>query len=393
MQGTQGSVRWRKTHMRDLPSPQVTKSTVCLPADHYVSTAIPCHARLRGAHYYFRIPSESEAALRRRIQQLEAICQDHGIDPVSLSRSAPQRSTTSEESTFMVNSDRSEIHYAVSLESAGSQTALVPTPLSTAGDSNGVTAMGTIESDDGFNSLSNSSQSFYGGSSAAFFLHDACRTMGLLSNKRHTVRTSAINEQASPGRHSWAKIGNFQLPTRTLADHLVQCYMQRVYYLYPYFHLPAFEHCYKNLWLAEDRRIRMPADFVGLGIGETKNGNPDSIIFHAALNAIFALGCPFSDMPDSDKIAASEVFFNRAKTHMGTDLLEMNDLGVVQVLLLVAQALQGTSFPNRCWNASGIACRIAVAIGLHVDAGYAPDETLDKTIRRRTWYGCITMET
>lgn len=367
---------------------------MCLPAGHYVSTAITYHASISCVHDYFRIASESEAALRRRIQQLESICQDHGIDPVSSSRSAPQRSTASEESTSVVNSDRSEINceVSVSLESTGSQRTLVPTP-STAGDSNGVTAMGTIVNDDGFNSLSNSSQSFYGGSSAAFFLHDACRTMGLLSNKRSTMKTSAINEQAPRSGHSWAKIGNFQLPTRTLADHLVQCYMQRVYYLYPYFHLPAFEHCYKNLWLAEDRRIRMPASFVGLGIGETKNGNPDSIIFHAALNAIFALGCPFSDMPDSDKVAASEVFFNRAKTHIGTDLLEMNDLGVVQVLLMVAQALQGTSFPNRCWNASGNACRIGVAIGLHVDAGYTPDETLDKTIRRRTWYGCITMET
>lgn len=341
---------------------------------------------------YYSQSTENEISLRARILELESICRDHGIDPALSTRSAVLHSPTNDHSTRIEGGNRTERSGELSLESAGSHPNLVPTPVSMGVDSHEVTAMGTIESDDGFVSPSNASQNFYGRSSAAYFLQEACITIGILPNKRSSVRPIAVGNPTPLDKHSLSQLSNFQLPTRTLADHLIQCYLKRVYYLYPYFHLPAFEHSYDNLWLPEEKRVPIPTSFLGLGIGEAECGSADSIVFHAALNAIFALGCPFSDLPDADKVPASEVFFNRAKAHMGTDLIEMNHLGVVQTLLLVAQALQGTSFPNRCWNASGIAHRMALAMGLHLENGDAVEEELKTIIRRRTWYGCITME-
>lgn len=259
---------------------------------------------------------------------------------------------------------------------------------------NGITAMGTIDSDDALSKLWDTNRNFYGGSSAALFLHDVCSTIGLRPAQRPpaTNPPAGQSQAASASKQSIAHVANFQLPPRALADHLLECYIDRVYYLYPYFHLPAFRSAYNNLWLPADKWSKPPETYDGLGIGSGRSGGADTIVFHAALNAIFALGCPFSDLPDSNKITASEAFFNRSAAHMGTDLLEFNDLGVVQTLLLVSQALQGTSFPNKCWNAVGISCRMAFAIGLHVDPRYSADESLEANIRRRTWHGCITID-
>lgn len=263
-----------------------------------------------------------------------------------------------------------------------------PTPSATS--SAGVTAMGTIADDSGLANLSEISQDFYGGSSAASFLHETCRNMSLRSSQRVPAKRAVRDVQ--PTQFRFANVAKFQLPPRSLADHLIECYFERVYYLYPFFDRPAFEHAYNSLWQPASVATNAPDSFRDLGIGSPMVGDSKTVVFHAALNAIFALGCPFSNLPASEKVTSAEVFFSRSKSHFGFDLLELHNIGVVQVLLLVAQALQGTSFPNRCWNAVGAAYRIALALGLHADPPYSEGESHDKEIRRRTWHGCIILD-
>jgi hypothetical protein len=253
--------------------------------------------------------------------------------------------------------------------------------------------MGTISDDSGLANLSDMSQDFYGSSSAASFLHETCRNMGLRSSQRPAMkRPSAHRDAPQSSQFRYANVTNFQLPPRSLADHLIECYFERVYYLYPYFDRPAFEHAYNSLWQPVDETAATPDRFRDLGIGSPLIGDSKTAVFHASLNAIFALGCPFSNLPASEKVKSAEVFFSRSKSHVGFDLLEMHNVGVVQLLLLVAQALQGTSFPNRCWNAAGAAYRIALALGLHTDPPYTQGESHDQEIRRRTWHGCIVLD-
>lgn len=269
--------------------------------------------------------------------------------------------------------------------------AMNPTPSATSCAS-GVTAMGTLADDSGLTNLAEISHDFYGGSSVASFLHETCHNMSLRPGQRVSAKQATHPDHRQPSQFRFANVANFQLPPRSLADHLIGCYFERVYYLYPFFDRTAFDYAYNCLWQPSNTASVTPDRFRDLGIGSPLVGDSNTVVFHAALNAIFALGCPFSNLPASEKVSSAEVFFSRSKSHFGFDLLEMHNLGVVQVLLLVAQALQGTSFPNRCWNAVGGAYRIALALGLHTDSPYSEGESHDKEIRRRTWHGCITLD-
>lgn len=116
------------------------------------------------------------------------------------------------------------------------------------------------------------------------------------------------------------------------------------------------------------------------------------MVFHCALNAIFALACHFSDIPPADREATSDMFFQKTKSFLGIGLIEHNSLCVVQTLLIVALYLQSTAFPDRCWNSVGIACRLAQGLGLHVDESDGKGSSLEAEVRRRTWYCCVILD-
>ncbi|OAA53254.1 Transcription factor [Cordyceps fumosorosea ARSEF 2679] len=116
------------------------------------------------------------------------------------------------------------------------------------------------------------------------------------------------------------------------------------------------------------------------------------MVFHCALNAMFALACHFSDLPSAEREPASDMFFQKSKTFLGIALIEHNSLSVVQALLIVSLYLQSTAFPNRCWNSVGIACRLAQGVGLHIDDEDGKGGSLEAEVRRRTWYCCVILD-
>lgn len=266
-----------------------------------------------------------------------------------------------------------------------------------------VTAMGAISAAEDGDGADSPREQYYGNSSAASFMRLARDSMPIRSYMQAMRRAESdtsgpstndtglwldINTSSTPSGFGFE---DFSLPPRPLADHLLECYWERVHCLYPFFHRPSFEQAYENLW-GSTKWPKPQLPELSIGLGGSFDSGPQSIIFHCALNAMFGLGCHFSDIPAREREAAVYSFFLRSKRFVGLDLLDMSTIGVVQTLLIIALLLQGTPYPNRCWNSIGVACRVAQGLGLHEATTHRSMQPLEKEIRHRTWHGCVIMD-
>ncbi|KAJ6172659.1 hypothetical protein N7470_001726, partial [Penicillium chermesinum] len=266
-----------------------------------------------------------------------------------------------------------------------------------------VTAMGAISAADDGEGVNSPSEQYYGNSSAASFMRLARDSMPIRSYMQALKNADNSNPSAPSfdsglwrdlnpsAANSEFQFNDFSLPPRNLADHLLECFWERFYCLYPFFHRPSFEQAYESLWgAAKWPRTELPE--LNIGLGGSYDSGPQSIVFHCALNAIFALGCHFSDIPIREREAQAYSFSFRSKRFVGLDLLDTSTIGVVQTLLIIALLLQSTPYSNRCWNAIGLACRVAQGLGLHEATAQRNHKPLEQEIRRRTWYGCVMMD-
>lgn len=263
-----------------------------------------------------------------------------------------------------------------------------------------ITAMGTFASEDSLDDEEARRHEFHGNSSAASFIKEACDSvMGPAdgpsqpSAARHTVPAPRL--VATTPRFQCLNSASMVLPPRPLADHLLERYFDRVFYLYPVLHRPSFERAYRSLWeptTTTNDRSSARTTPSAVGLGGFPDGGPDSIVFHCALNAIFALGCHFSDLIGRDRDATALTFFHRSKSLLGLEFLESDTLSVVQASLIMALFLQSTPFAGRCWTGVGIACRLAQGLGLHVESGGAGRSAVETEIRRRVWHGCVVLD-
>lgn len=186
-------------------------------------------------------------------------------------------------------------------------------------------------------------------------------------------------------------IDSLLLPPRDLADHLLECFWDRIYSLYPFFDRQSFQDAYENLWLPRNQPGKQLNE-LNIGLGSKSVSGSRSIVFMCSLNLIFAIGCHFANLPDTEKEATSLPFFLRAKQHIGLDLLDVRNIGVVQTLLVAALFLQSTPYPHRCWHSIGVACRVAQGLGLHEAQLDESQDPLEQEIQRRTWHGCVMMD-
>ncbi|KAL4959074.1 transcription factor domain-containing protein [Aspergillus stella-maris] len=187
------------------------------------------------------------------------------------------------------------------------------------------------------------------------------------------------------------RFDDFALPPRGMADHLVSCFFNKLYIIYPFFHRPAFEAAYRNLWRGEEEE-KIPLTELPIGLGSSADSGPRSIVFHSALNMIFALGCQFADIPPEEVELVANSFFLRGKRFIGLDFLDINTLGVIQTLLITALFLQSSPYPSRCWQSVGVACRVALGLGLHESDFPISATSLESEMLLRTWNGCVIMD-
>ncbi|KAL2009964.1 hypothetical protein VTN00DRAFT_5771 [Thermoascus crustaceus] len=229
--------------------------------------------------------------------------------------------------------------------------------------------------------IQSASEDFYGKSSAAsffnqvqeaFFRHSGEHNPFSLSESPSsggswkTVVGNSLSEPFNPTSSS--KLKDYSLPPRALADHLLDAY--------------------RRLW-RPDNEVKGSDAPSGVGLGASDC--PRSV-FYCALNTIFALGSQFSEESFAERAAMSGTFFNRSRRLLQIDILDHGNLALVQTLLIMAQYLQSTNLPSRCWNVVGFACRVAHSLGLHLNHGDDKKCTLHQEIRRRTWYGCVVLD-
>lgn len=260
-----------------------------------------------------------------------------------------------------------------------------------------ITGMGAMININDHDQVSGQNSEYFGSSSAASL---ACFLTGSQRQQRRYAWTSqkipsfdsASNHQIGNfGMTSFEQIEGLVLPPRNLADHLLDCFWERVFCLYPFFDRQSFQQAYENLWVPESQAIHKLTD-LNVGLGDQFNSGQNSIVFNCALNIIFALGCQFSTLPIQDRESFTNSFFLRAKRHIGLDLVDIHSIGVVQALLIVALFLQSTPYPHRCWNSTGMACRLALGLGLHESHLEDSKNPLEQEIHRRTWHGCVMMD-
>ncbi|KAH6988254.1 fungal-specific transcription factor domain-containing protein [Ilyonectria sp. MPI-CAGE-AT-0026] len=329
-------------------------------------------------------------SLQDRIRQLEQVCSTHGIDlrgsESNVHQTLPERGHDAAPYSLP---QQPNIH-ALPDFSRLSNPSDSPSPqdqVDGANNESGVTAMGTTLSELDLSQPPTERETFFGRSSTFSFLQEAYPSFSIKSAS--TLRPQL---SARPTGLGFANLDKFHLPHQQLADHLVQRYFAKVFYLYPFFDRLAFEHAYHSLWQPNQSSTEEFNNFQGLGLGSSPGADSNSLVFHCALNAIFALGCTFSDIPQSEKTSALDFFFQRSKDLFGLPLLDMNNLSVVQTLLIISLLLQGTSFPDRCWNTVGVACRMAQGLGLHTNPTHPEGKQREVEIRRRTWHGCVILD-
>ncbi|KAL2853403.1 fungal-specific transcription factor domain-containing protein, partial [Aspergillus pseudoustus] len=311
--------------------------------------------------------------LHQRIRELEAACSRAGVE-VQTPTSTPQIESRPSRESRQQPTPRE--HHAEQEESMFD-------------DSEGqITGMGQIATPEA-GTGTNRPSTYYGSSSNASLMRLAWESLPMRfpNGSRPEPSSSRLQDTFTEYRFD-----DFALPPRPLADHLVACFFDKVYILYPFFHRPSFEAAYRRLWCAADEPSSAPLTDLRIGLGSSVDSGPRSIVFHTALNMIFALGCHFADLPRGDLEPVTNSFFLRAKRFIGLDFLDINTIGVVQALLITALFLQSSPYPSRCWHSVGVACRIALGLGLHesdIPGSWTP---LESDIRRRTWAGCVMLD-
>ncbi|KAH7336658.1 fungal-specific transcription factor domain-containing protein [Rhexocercosporidium sp. MPI-PUGE-AT-0058] len=179
----------------------------------------------------------------------------------------------------------------------------------------------------------------------------------------------------------------YALPPRQVADELLGLYFNNTHIFYPYTHSVSFQRRYESLWTSSGYPGPHLGELgdVGLG-GEFCPPNA----FFCALNAMFALGCEFSKTSEREK--ASAVFRDRMQELLHEEFLDYASIAHVQALLLSGHYLLTTEHPTRCYNVVGLACRIAVGLGLHSYSHLVRFSVIEKEMRRRVWYACLQLE-
>lgn len=251
-----------------------------------------------------------------------------------------------------------------------------------AGGPSPVSAMGATT----LNSTLNSRQDeFFGQSSVHSLLREVSHP-----DRQRSSAPQRDRDRASASFHSKATsllTAEFALPPRQVADQLLDLYFGNVHIFYPWTHSAGFRRRYESLWTSAGYPGPHLGDAGDIGLG---GDQCSASSFFCALNAMFALGCEFSDLPQKE--SASEMFNSRMKSLLQIDILDKGDLSHIQALLLVGHYALSGEYPIRCYNIVGLACRIAMGLGLHTERHADQRSVTENEVRRRVWYGCLQME-
>ncbi|KUI61575.1 hypothetical protein VP1G_08719 [Cytospora mali] len=174
----------------------------------------------------------------------------------------------------------------------------------------------------------------------------------------------AIKSQRTP---CWPCPLTPDLPTKELADGLVEHYLQTIETVYRIVHVPTFKEQYKAMW----------------DLPEAKRDRP----FLVQLKLILALGAVTYDEDFSLRSQAIRWIYE-AQTFLSEPIFKSRlkiQILQAQILLLLAKELVDIS-GDSVWIAAGSLVRTAFTMGLHRDPSHLPKmEPLAVEMRRRLW--------
>ncbi|OAL20910.1 hypothetical protein AYO22_08538 [Fonsecaea multimorphosa] len=169
----------------------------------------------------------------------------------------------------------------------------------------------------------------------------------------------------------------FGLPSRFVADRLVDAYFKHRHPLNPYLHEGTFRQRYRRLWLSQD-----------LG-GE--EATQQSLAWYGLVNLVFAFGSDHANVTGRSAGDRSR-YFKRAKTLLVSGMLQVSTIELVQALLLMGQYLHGALELNNCWTVIGLAIRTAQGLGLHLNPATFTSDKIEQEVRKRVWWGCFVLD-
>ncbi|KAJ5317835.1 hypothetical protein N7508_002343 [Penicillium antarcticum] len=164
----------------------------------------------------------------------------------------------------------------------------------------------------------------------------------------------------------------FALPPPHETSQLVHKYFTDTGLLFPYIYPPSFLETYRGM---TENNLKVRRTWLGL------------------LNMMLAMvkiTAP-SVEPAEQRINAADVFYKRAVSLCGKEMLRGTTLEVVQYLLLMGQYMQGTQKSVQAWTVHGLAVKAALQLGLHSKDASRVFSPQEQEIRKRTWYGTLSM--
>jgi hypothetical protein len=168
-------------------------------------------------------------------------------------------------------------------------------------------------------------------------------------------------------------------PDRTVAEALIESYVNHVYPLFPVLHL-------RSLWRSFEK-LSKKADST-----ESPSSLIEGIVFYSTSNMVFALGRLNSTYtkPEST-MSQADLFHQRARHLLALDVIDKLTLEAVQYGSLTVQYLLSTMRANRCHIAVGIAIRYAQSLKLDA-SGVTASSKCSKEITKRVWHTCVMTE-
>ncbi|CAH0025678.1 unnamed protein product [Clonostachys rhizophaga] len=175
------------------------------------------------------------------------------------------------------------------------------------------------------------------------------------------------------------------LPRRHSADDFIACFWDFIHPMFPVLHKPTFTARYERFWVLESS---------GQVSQLSQHAADENNIFLSTLNLVLALGCKFSNLiPDKQKSSVGDDFYKKSRQLFIFDALDSASLPLVQLLVLNGVYLQSTPYANRCWNAIGLAIRVAQSLGLHLEARVSQNSSqVEREMMRRVWHSCVNLD-
>lgn len=165
------------------------------------------------------------------------------------------------------------------------------------------------------------------------------------------------------------------LPTREIADALVDAYFDKVHPNYMLFHRGTFQLRYESMWNEANKPIRdLDAGWICCAF----------MIFVFGAQAL-----EHHDQQQSLQLQRRYVALVQSRVHQ---LISTSCLVNVQAILLLQLHQHNVSERNTAWMLLGCASRMAIAIGMHRDGATGGFDSIEREVRRRVWWTLYVFE-